>query len=378
MSKKIDFVNPLNLKSSRKEVIFSLRKGGNIHGPGANYKKIIKILNKKYRFKRALLTNSCTSALEISALAINFKPNDEVIIPSYTFISTGSSFARTNANIIYCDIEENTLMPSFNQIKLKVTKKTKAIVIIHYQGFCVDYLKELKNFCKKKNIYLIEDAAQSFGTRYQNKYLGSYGDLACFSFHQTKNIHSGVGGCLVVNNSKLYNKCLFAYDKGSDRILQQKKIVKWYSWVSLGSSYLMSELHASYLYPQVLIYNRIIKKRKVIYDKYLKQLDFKNKFFYLVKNETCKEFNYHGLVIILKKKNYDNFLKYLKKFNIQAFIGYIPLHKSKYGKRFLNSASKLDVTDKIYNKIVRLPIHINLSLVDIQYISKKIKDYFNI
>ena len=153
MSKNIDFVNPINLKSSKKDVISSLRDGGNIHGPGASYKKIINILNRKYNFNKILLTNSCTSALEISALAINLKPNDEVIMPSYTFITTGSSFAKTNTKIIYCDIEKDTLMPSFNQIKSKVTKKTKAIVIVHYQGFCVGYLKELKKYCKKKKYF---------------------------------------------------------------------------------------------------------------------------------------------------------------------------------------------------------------------------------
>ena len=140
----------------------------------------------------------------------------------------------------------------------------------------------------------------------------------------------------------------------------------------------MSELHASYLYPQILVYKKIIKKRKAIYNEYLKQLDFKNKSFYLVKNNTCDEFNHHGIAIVLKQKNYENYLRYLKKYNIQAFIGYIPLHKSKYGKRFLKSNSRLVVTDKIYNKIVRLPIHTNLSINDIQFISKKIKNYFNL
>tara|TARA_B100000780_G_scaffold278291_1_gene251359 strand:- start:1008 stop:2144 length:1137 start_codon:yes stop_codon:yes gene_type:complete len=378
MPRTIEFVSPVNLTQSKLNVESVIKKSKSLHGPGPYSLKINKLLKKKYNFKTTLLTNSCTSALEISAIAINFKEGDEVIIPSYTFITTGGSFARTKAKIVYSDIEKESLMPSFDQIKSKVSKKTKAIVIVHYQGFCVNYLFELKKYCIKKNIILVEDAAQAIGTKFKNKYLGTFGDLACFSFHHTKNIHSGIGGCLVINNSKLYKKSLFAYDKGSDRILQLKKIVKWYSWVSLGSSFLMSELHASYLYPQIIYYDKIINKRKSAYEGYLKKLDFTNKHFFLVKNTTCKEYNYHSLVLVLKQKKYDNFLEYLKKYKIHAFIGYIPLHISKYGKQFLPKKKKLINLDKIFNKIVRLPMHSNLNKDDIMFVSNKIKSFFKI
>jgi len=378
MPRTIKFASPVNLTQSKLNVESVIKKNKSLHGPGLYSLKINKLLKKKYNFKTTLLTNSCTSALEISAIAINFKEGDEVIIPSYTFITTGGSFARTKAKIVYSDIEKESLMPSFDQIKSKVSKKTKAIVIVHYQGFCVNYLFELKKYCNKKNIILVEDAAQAIGTKFKNKYLGTFGDLACFSFHYTKNIHSGIGGCLVINNSKLYKKSLFAYDKGSDRILQLKKIVKWYSWVSLGSSFLMSELHASYLYPQIIHYDKIINKRKSAYEGYLKKLDFTNKHFYLVKNTTCKKYNYHSLVLVLKQKKYDNFLEYLKKYKIYAFIGYIPLHISKYGKHFLPKKKKLINLDKIFNKIVRLPIHSNLNKNDVMFVSNKIKSFFKI
>ena len=378
MPRTIEFVSPVNLTQSKLNVESVIKKSKSLHGPGPYSLKINKLLKKKYNFKTTLLTNSCTSALEISAIAINFKEGDEVIIPSYTFITTGGSFARTKAKIVYSDIEKESLMPSFDQIKSKVSKKTKAIVIVHYQGFCVNYLFELKKYCIKKNIILVEDAAQAIGTKFKNKYLGTFGDLACFSFHHTKNIHSGIGGCLVINNTKLYKKSLFAYDKGSDRILQLKKIVKWYSWVSLGSSFLMSELHASYLYPQIIYYDKIINKRKSAYEGYLKKLDFTNKHFFLVKNTTCKEYNYHSLVLVLKQKKYDNFLEYLKKYKIHAFVGYIPLHISKYGKQFLPKKKKLINLDKIFNKIVRLPMHSNLNKDDIMFVSNKIKSFFKI
>ena len=260
MKKTIEFTNPINIKSSIRNVKKVLEKSVSLHGPGVNTEKICKSLKKKYNFKNILLTNSCTSALEISSIVIGFEKGDEVIMPSYTFITTGGSFARTKAKIVYCDIDRKNLMPTFSDIKSKVTKKTKAIVIVHYQGFCVEYLLELKKFCKKKNIILVEDAAQAIGTKFKNKYLGTIGDMSCFSFHHTKNIHSGIGGCLVINNPKFIKKSVFAHDKGSDRTLQTKNLVKWYSWVSLGSSFLMSELHASYLYPQISCYKDVIMK----------------------------------------------------------------------------------------------------------------------
>ncbi len=152
--------------------------------------------------------------MEMSALMLNLKIDDEVVIPSYAFVTTGSSFARTGCKIRYCDIDPKNLMPSFDNIRDRVNKKTKAIVIVHYQGFSVDYLDKLKIFCKKKNIFLIEDAAQAVGSFYKRKPLGSFGDFACFSFHQTKNLHAGIGGLLVVNSKiKLHFNTSFEIDK---------------------------------------------------------------------------------------------------------------------------------------------------------------------
>ena len=377
MKKIIEFSSPINLIESQKSVLKSLRTKA-IHGPGIYTEKTLAALKKKFNFKKVLLTNSCTSALEIASIVINLKKGDEVLMPSYTFITTGGSFARTKAKIVYCDISRKDLMPSFEDIKSKVTIKTKAIVIVHYQGFCVDYLLELAIFCKKKNIVLVEDAAQAIGTKFKNKYLGTIGDLSCVSFHYTKNIHSGVGGCLAINNSKFIQKSIFAHDKGSNRYLQIQKKIKRYSWVSLGSAFLMSEMHASYLYPQLLHYDQIVKKRKNIYEKYLLNLDFYNDYFYLVKNNSCKKYNYHGLVLILKKDNCEKLTSYLKKNNISAFIGYSPLHLSSYGKKFLKKGRSLTVTDKIYDKILRLPMHTDLTIKDINFVCNKIKNFFKI
>ena len=305
-----------------------------LHGPGKNISLIKKQIKKIFGFKSIHLTNSCTSALEICALILNLKKNDEIIVPSFSFVTTGSSFVRVGCKLRYCDIEKNNLMPSFDQIKKRVNKNTKAVVIIHYQGYSVDFLDKLKNFCSKKKIYLIEDAAQSFGSYFKNKPLGSFGDFACFSFHETKNLHSGVGGMLVVNNKKFLKKSYFVFDKGTDRHLVQTGKQKYYSWVTVGSSFLLSELVASYLYPQILSYKNIIKNRSKLYLRYLYNFNkwLKNEFY--LTNNYKYIYNFHAFVIILKNYDREKFLKYLKKYNINAVISYVPLHKSKAGKMY--------------------------------------------
>jgi len=340
-----------------------------ILGPGKNYRKIQKFLKKKFGFKNVLLTNSCTSSLEIAALSLNLKPDDEVIVPSFSFITTGSSFARTGARIVYCDIEKSTFMPSMSQIIHVISKKTKAIVILHYQGWSVSYLDILKKYCNSKNIYLIEDAAQALGSKFKNKYLGNFGDIACFSFHQTKNFHTGLGGCIVINNKKITKKINYIYDKGSNRIEQIKNKIKYYSWVCLGSSYLMSELHASYLWPQIKMFKSIIKIRKKLYQHYLKKLNsIKN--IKIIKNVNKYSYNYHAIVITFRNNLIHPILAKLKRKRINAYICYFPLHLSKYGKRY--NSNKLRNTEYVFNHSIRLPLHIYIKIKDIEYICRQI------
>ena len=374
--KEINFNEPLHLNNSIRNVHKFLNKKKPLHGPGENILRIKKELKKKFSFKNVYLTNSCTSALEICALNLNLKKNDEIILPSFSFVTTASSFVRTGCKLKYCDIEKSTLMPSFQQIKKCVNKNTKVIVILHYQGFSVDYLDNLQNYCKKKNIYLIEDAAQAFGSFFKDKPLGSFGDFSCFSFHETKNISSGAGGMLVVNNKKFIRKSNFIFDKGTNRYLMNKKKIKYYSWVEIGSAFLMSEFVASYLMPQITNYKKIFLKRSKNYLRYVH--NFKNWLsndFYLVNNYKYK-YNFHAFVIILKNNERGRFLKYLKKNKIHAVISYTPLHKSKAGKKYKLKKDNLHFTDNLINKVVRLPLHNYLTFREIDYICFKIKQYF--
>jgi dTDP-4-amino-4,6-dideoxygalactose transaminase len=374
--KEISFNIPLHLNQSINNVKKFLVSKKPLHGPGINISQIKKFVKNNFNFKTVHLTNSCTSALEMCGLLIKLKKNDEVIVPSFSFITTASSFARTGCKLRYCDIERENLMPSFSQIKRCVNRKTKAIVIVHYQGYSVEYLKELQQFCKKKKIILIEDAAQCFGSYFKNKPLGSFGDFACFSFHETKNLHSGLGGMLVVNNKKFIQKSFLVYDKGTDRYLVQKGLQKYYSWVEIGSSFLMSEFAASYLLPQIKNYKKVFSLRAKLYNRYVKNF---NKWlqdqFYLT-NFSKYKYNYHAFVIVLNKSNREKFLKYLKKKKVTAVISYTPLHKSKEGKKFMNKKNQLKNSDKYIGKIIRLPLHNYLSVKNVDYVSKVVKNYF--
>jgi dTDP-4-amino-4,6-dideoxygalactose transaminase len=375
--RKILFNDPIKNKKYSKNVVNFLNSNQSLHGPGKNILAIKKKIYTYFNFQHIHLTNSCTAAMEMAALMINLNNTDEVIIPSYTFVTTGSSFARTGCRIRYCDIDPKNLMPSFKNIQEKVNKKTKAIVIVHYQGFSIDYLDKLKFFCKKNKIFLIEDAAQAFGSYFKKKPLGSFGDFACFSFHQTKNIHSGIGGMLVVNNKKFRNKSNFIFDKGTDRSLVLSNKRKYFSWVEIGSCFLLPELNASYLLPQINEYKKICRYRSILYYRYIKNFKtWLNDEFKIYSNLNYK-YNYHALVIVVKKNNRSSLLKFLIEHNIFAFIGYIPLHKSIIGKKYLDKKEILPGTEKLYKRIIRLPLHNHLSINDIDYVCKVIKKFYH-
>ncbi len=373
---EIKFNVPLQIRESTTNVKNFLNSKLPPHGPGKNILSIQREVNKKFNFKDVFLTNSCTSALEICALAIDLKSDDEVIVPSFAFITTASSFARAGCKLKFCDIQKNNLMPSFKDIKKCISKKTKAIVLVHYQGYSINFLHELKRFCKKKKIFLIEDAAQAFGSYLRKKPLGSFGDFACFSFHETKNIHSGSGGMLVVNNKKFLKKVKFIFDKGTNRFLMNSDKIRYYSWVTVGSAFLMTELAASYLKPQIEKINIIIQKRSKLHNRYLNQLDKISKNNFFIPKHLNSKYNFHSFVLILEKDVRENFLKFLKKFKINAVISYTPLHKSNAGRKFFGKKKRLRNTDIYIKRVVRLPLHNSLSYNQIDYICKKIKDFF--
>ena len=378
----IKFNTPIQKKEYVDNVKKLLDSKESLHGPGRNIEKIKKQLKDQFGYQHVHLTSSCTASMEMCALILNLKKNDEVIMPSYNYNTTGSSFVRTGCQLRYCDVDKNNLMPTFGQIKSCVNKKTKAIVIVHMQGLPIDYLDKLQKFCKEKKIFLIEDAAPALGSYVKNKPVGSYGDFGCFSFHETKNFQSGgMGGLLVVNNKKLRRKSDLVFDKGTDRtsIMSDPNYhKKYYTWVEMGSCFRMPELNASYLQPQIKEIKNINKYRSVLYKRYVKNFSswLGDEFTICNKLVHKYKYNYHAFTIILKKNEREKFLKFLKKNKILAFIGFMPLHTSRIGRRFLSKKDKLSNTDEIVKKIVRLPMHNRLNIKKIDFVSKIIKKYF--
>ena len=348
-------------------------------------KETEKLIKKFIKSKFIALTQSCTAALEIASIIINLKKNDEVIMPSYGFVSLANAVVLRGAKPIFVEIDPLTLNISYKDIKRRISKRTKAIYVIHYAGNSCE-IEKISKLAKKNKLFLIEDTAHAFLGKYNNKFLGTIGDIGVFSFHETKNIVAGQGGCISINNSSLIKRANSILDKGTDRRKfindYKKKIIKssnkkFYSWVDIGSEYRLSELSSALLYSQMLKANKIQKKRELIWDKFNKYVDKLNsKDFYLIKPSPKVLSAYHLIVLIFKNKKLSNFFKNkMQKNGIAATFHYVPLHKSKMGKNYCKY--KLPITENIYNRIVRLPLFSDLTEGEINKIMKVIKEFQN-
>ena len=329
------------------------------------------------------LTHSCTAGLEVSAILINLKKGDEVIMPSYGFVSVANAVVLRGAKPVFADIDPVTLNISHLDIKRKITKKTKAIYIIHYAGNSC-HMDEILKLTRKRKIYLIEDAAHAFSAKYKNKYLGTIGDIGVFSFHETENLVGGQAGCISINNKSLIKRANYILDKGTNRkqfinninkkiILHNKK--RFYSWVDLGSEYRAPELSSAMVYSQILKLKQIQTKREKIWQKYKNTIDdLKTDKFYLIEPIKKSISAYHISALVFKDLKLSNIFKQaMQKNNIAATFHYVPLHKSKMGKYFCKY--KLPVTEKIFNRIVRLPLFSDMTNNEFNKISEVLKKF---
>ena len=334
--------------------------------------------------KFVAVTHSCTGALEISSILINLKQGDEVILPSYGFVSIANAIVLRGAKPVFAEINPEDLNISYEDIIKKTTKKTKAIYIIHYAGNSCE-IEKISHYAKSKKIFLIEDTAHAFLGKYKNKFLGTFGDIGVFSFHETKNIIGGQAGCISINNSKLITRANYILDKGTNRrnfiknykkkIIFSKNNRKFYSWVDLGSEYRAPELSSALLYSQLLKVKNIQIKRKkhwTIFKKLIDKLDTEK--FYLIKPNKNSTSAYHILALIFKTTKLANNFKEVFKYNkIAATFHYVPLHTSKMGKKFCKY--KLPLTENIYNRVVRLPLYSELTKIEIKKISSLLKKF---
>lgn len=336
--------------------------------------KCIHFFQTHYSFPEVYLTPSCTDALEMSALLLNILPGDEVIVPSYTLSATANAFALRGANIVFADSKTNTPNISPESICAHITPRTKAVVVVHYAGIACD-IEEIKQICTRNSLYLIEDAAHAIDSFYDNKPLGTFGDLSAFSFHKTKNIISGEGGMIVINDPQLSEPAAQIRAMGTDKAQFAKGEVDFYTWQRLGSSYILSELSAAFLYGQLNVQDKIQKKRKNLWEKYYKELkEVKQiKLPFLPVKATA---NGHIFYIQCRNnKERNGLIDYLNQNKIQAAFHYTPLHTTPFATQQWN-IQKLPNARHWGDTIVRLPLYFELQPEEVAYICNNIKKYY--
>lgn len=311
---------------------------------------------------KALLTNSCTAALEMAAILIDIKPGDEVILPSYTFVSTANAFVLRGAIPVFVDIRPDTLNLDETKIESAITSKTKAIVPVHYAGVACQ-MDVIMAIAKKHNLFVIEDAAQGIFASYKNKPLGSFGHLAAFSFHDTKNIISGEGGALVINDPDFIERAEIIWEKGTNRSRFLRGEVDKYSWVDIGSSFLPSEITAAFLWAQLEQGQQIISARKKIWSHYYTEL--KNVATELdirlpIVPIDCEHNGHLFYLLVADIETRSFFIKEMKKKKIQCVSHYVPLHDSIAGLKYGRAHGNLSFTKQLSDALVRLPLWVGL------------------
>lgn len=377
MKKKIPFHIPFVSNEELYYLKLAIKKNS-LSGRGKFSDKCENILKKNFN-RNCIMTTSCTHALEIVAFLLNLKKNDEIIVPSYTFVSTANAFAIRGAKIILADSNFDNPCINPEDIKKKISKKTKAICIVHYAGISCD-MREISKICKSNKIKLIEDCAHAFDSWGFGKKLGTYGDYSAFSFHATKNLTSGEGGALLLKNKKEYKQARIILEKGTNRMSFVEKKVKKYTWVHLGSSYTLSDLNCSFLYAQLKKRMYIKKKRLEIFKFYKSKFSrtpFKK---YFEVPFIPKYAKVNGHIFYLICKNYKillNLKKYALKNKIVLQEHYQALHKSPYYKKNYNSKLKLINAEKYDSNLIRFPIYPNLKTNTLAKIVKTVKNFIN-
>lgn len=349
---------------------------GKLSGNGVFTKKCQEFFEKNYGFKKCLLTTSCTDALEMIAILLDIKAGDEVIMPSYTFVSTSNAFVLRGAKIVFADSYSDNPNIDPAGIEILITEKTKAIVVVHYAGVACD-MDEIMAIAERHNLYVVEDAAQAIDSYYKGKPLGSIGHLAAFSFHETKNIISGEGGMLVINDKKFKNRAEIIWEKGTNRSAFFRGEVDKYGWVDVGSSFLPSEIIAAFLWAQLENLEDIQSKRKdhwIMYYEALKDKAGENTFLLPTIPDYATN-NAHMFYLVLPTiQKRSHFIKFMKDNGVHAVFHYLSLHKSPYYLR-KHDMRELINCDKFANCLVRLPLFYEISDDDKNYTLNLIYEY---
>ena len=354
---------------------------GKLSGNGVFTKKCQSFFETKYGFKKCLLTTSCTDALEMAAILCDIEPGDEVIVPSYTFVSSALAFVRQGAKIVFADSCQNNPDIDADKIESLITKKTKVIVPVHYAGVACD-MDKIMDIARRHNLLVVEDAAQAVDSYYKNRPLGGIGHIGCFSFHETKNITAGgEGGLLVINDERFIRRAEIIWEKGTNRAEFFRGMVNKYGWVDTGSSFLPSEINAAFLLAQLENLSSIQSRRKEIWQKYydgLKVLADKE----VIQLPDMPQYasnNAHMFYIVCRSLDErTGLIKHLKDNGITAPFHYLSLHKSDFYKQHCGVEADLPCCDRFADCLVRLPMFYELTDEEVEKVIGSINNFYNV
>lgn len=351
---------------------------GNLGGDGHFTKQCAQLMERRFGIKKVLMTPSCTAALEMAAQLCDVGPGDEVILPSYTFVSTAAAFVRLGAKPVFVDIRPDTLNLDEALIEEAITDRTRAICVVHYAGVSCE-MDRIMTIARQYNLKVVEDAAQGVNSWYSGRALGSIGDLGCYSFHETKNYICGEGGALCVNNPEMIRRAEIIRDKGTNRQRFFRGEVDKYTWVDVGSSYVPSEICSAFLYAQLEEMDRISERRRELYQNYrriLKPLEARGLLRLPVIPEDC-ESNFHLFYVLMPTaEQRDELLNEMKDHNVRAVFHYVPLHNSPKGQELAGNLT-LRVTEDLSSRLIRLPFYHDLQTEDQQVVIDLILQFCN-
>jgi len=345
-------------------------QAAHISGDGAFTKKCQNYLEQIFITPKVLLTTSCTDALELSAILLNLSEGDEVILPSFTFVSTANAFLLRGAKPVFVDIRPDTLNLDETKLESKITKKTKAIVVVHYAGVGCE-MDEILFIASKHNIPVIEDNAHGLFGKYRGKYLGSFGALATQSFHETKNVTCGEGGAIIINDKSLVERAEIVREKGTNRSLFFRGQVDKYSWMDIGSSYLPSDILAAFLLAQLEAHQKIQDYRKLVWNHYyahIKQWALSSDTRLPAAPDYCDQAFHMFYIVLPTLETRTALTNHLKIREIQAVFHYLPLHLSPMGSKLGYKEGDFPVTEHISNRLLRLPFYNEIDLEQVAYI----------
>lgn len=374
MLNPIDFNKPY-LTGKEFEYIKDAVELRHLSGNGKYTKMCQAFFEERYHFRKCLLTSSCTDALEMAAILCDIQPGDEVIIPSYTFVSTANAFVLRGAKIVFADSRSDHPGIDEDRVESLITAKTKVIVPVHYAGVACD-MDKIMALADKYSLLVVEDAAQAVDSYYKGKPLGSIGHLSAFSFHETKNIISGEGGMLVINDQRFVKRAEIIWEKGTNRAAFWRGEIDKYGWVDVGSSFLPSEMVAAFLWAQLENMELIQKKRGDIWNKYFEGLNQLSTGAALPTVPVYATNNFHMFYLVVRSlRERTDLISHLKSKNINTVFHYQSLHKSPfYAEKY--DGSELGNSDRYTDTLLRLPMHCGLSPGDVETVVKEINKFY--